>query len=314
MNAEIWAKWLNNQGYRVLRTQSSYWVDLSSGVLQAFPYHWLIKPGDQELTQLLKNNFAIGLRYSTPFQHSQGVASYHVIYEGDNYKIENLPKKARHDVKKGLDTMTVAPISLEQLGTEGWTLRVETLERQGRIGAEKQVWWQTMCRTAEGLEGIESWGVSAGDRLVACLLAIRCDNCYSILYQQSATDFLPMGVNNALTYTATNYALNLPGAYSVFYGLHSLDAPSSVDNFKFRMNYQAKPVRQRVVFHPWLSPLINHTSYAIVKKLGERQSSSHKLSKLEGLMRFYLDGSLPLTRQQWPDCLEEQRVNLLTPY
>ncbi len=66
MNADIFAEWFRRQGYRVLRTPSSYWYEASSRVYQAFPYHWLIEPPEQELRGLLVKNNAIAVRYSAP--------------------------------------------------------------------------------------------------------------------------------------------------------------------------------------------------------------------------------------------------------
>jgi len=65
MNAEIFVEWLRRQGYRVVRTRSSYWHNAGPQVFQAFPYHGIINPSEQELRKLLLQNNAIALRYST---------------------------------------------------------------------------------------------------------------------------------------------------------------------------------------------------------------------------------------------------------
>ena len=68
MNPETFAEWLQRQGYKVVRTDSSYWYEASSRVYQAFPYHWLIQPAEDELSAFLRQQNAIGLRYSTPIE------------------------------------------------------------------------------------------------------------------------------------------------------------------------------------------------------------------------------------------------------
>jgi hypothetical protein len=92
---------------------------------------------------------------------------------------------------------------------------------------------------------------------------------------------------------------------SILYGLHSLDAPPSVDEFKFRMGYTAKAVRQRVVFHPWLRPAFNPLSHAAVRGLRKWLPGSPLLAKAEGMLRFYLQGRLPLELQQAPPPLQD---------
>jgi hypothetical protein len=104
--------------------------------------------------------------------------------------------------------------------------------------------------------------------------------------------------------------LSRPGIKSIFYGLHSLDAPASVDEFKFRMGYTAKPVRSRVVFHSWLKPVFNRYSHAAVRRLLAWRPGDPILAKAEGMMRFYLEGRRPLAEQQRPECLKELDISL----
>jgi hypothetical protein len=84
----------------------------------------------------------------------------------------------------------------------------------------------------------------------------------------------------------------------IFYGLHSLDAPASVDAFKFRMGFSAKPVRQRVAFRTSMAPLLNPISHAVLRAAHNLIPSSDFLAKTEGLTRFYLHGKLPGNEQK----------------
>lgn len=311
MNVDIFAEWLRRQGHHVIQTESSYWHSQGPRIYQAFPYHRQILPTQDELNRLLVENRAIGLRYSTPVTAMEGAVSYHVIYDGEDYELKSLSKKARYDVRTGLKHVAVEPISFERLAQEGWRMRFETLQRQGRVGAEDASWWAKLCLTAKDLPGFEAWGAIATGKLVASLLAFSCDGCYSILYQESLTEYLRKGVNNALTYVVTNQAIKRPDITRIFYGLNSLDAPASVDQYKFRMNYSAQPVRQRVVFHPRVAPLFNPASHAALKQLQRLRPGSPFLAKAEGMVRFYLEGQQPLEKQQWSPHLAEVRDKLL---
>lgn len=305
MNPEIFAEWFRRQGHNVIRTESSYWTNSGPRVYQAFPYHWQIRPTEREISALLRHYNAIGLRYSTPVILPMGMLSYHVIFSGETYELQDLPKKARHDVRKGLDYATYERISFKRLASEGWTIRKDTLARQGRKGAETRDWWETLCFTAESLLGFEAWGALHNGQLIAGLLAFTCDDCFNILYQQSMAEHLQYGINNALAYVATHEAIARPGVTQVFYGLHSLDAPEKVDKFKFRMNYEARPVRQRVVFHPWLNPVFNGATHTMIRKLGIWTGNS-TLAKMEGMIRFYLEGKRALSQQDRPQALNDQ--------
>jgi hypothetical protein len=93
----------------------------------------------------------------------------------------------------------------------------------------------------------------------------------------------------------------------IFYGLHSLDAPPSVDEFKFRMGYSARPVRQRVVFHPALRPLFNPASHTLLAWILHLNPGSPSIAKAEGMLRFYLNGKRPLEQQDWPEALRPKQ-------
>lgn len=306
MNAEIFAEWLRRQGKRVLRTESSYWHEQGPRIYQAFPYHWLIAPGQAELSELWRGLGAIGLRYSAPFESRCGAASYHVVFEGEDYPLSALPKKARYDVRKGQAVFRIQPLAFAELSQKGWAARRDTLERQGRTQAEDAGWWQKLCGSAADLPGFEAWAAWHADELAAALIAFTGEDCCSILYQASRSEYLSQGVNNALTFAFTQAALSRPGTRRLFYGLHSLDAPPSVDEFKFRMGYRAKAVRQRVVFHPWLRPLFNPLSHTALRGLHRRLPGSPLLAKAEGMLRFYLQGRLPLEQQEWPLALRAE--------
>lgn len=308
---EAQAEWYRKQGFKLAFSESSGWVEFARGVFQAFPFHWVIAPSEDEIKNLIERRRLIALRYSTPLTSSSGQISYHVIYDRSSYLFEALPKKARHDVTKGLACAVYEPVALRRLATEGWELRTETLARQGRPNAETQQFWQKMCLAAEGLPGFEAWGAVSRGRLVAALLAITLQDTVGILYQQSRTDFLQYGVNNALTFTFTQTALQRPGVRRIFYGLHSLDAPPGVDHYKFRMGYAAIPVRQRIVYNPIVRPLVNSLSHSLLRQIRRVFPASHTLSKAEGMLRFFLQGGRPLARQDWPEPLAGQRDAIL---
>ena len=83
----------------------------------------------------------------------------------------------------------------------------------------------------------------------------------------------------------------------MFYALQSLDAPASIDDFKFRLGYKPVAVRQRVVFHPWLTPVAVRCGYACLRMLSWYMPRSRAVAKGLGLFRFHLQGKQPLRRR-----------------
>jgi hypothetical protein len=311
MNPENFANWLRRQGYRVVRTRSSYWYEADLRVYQAFPYHWVIEPSERELRGLLVGNNAIALRYSTPVTSPRGKVSYHVVCDDPAYDLPSLGRQTRQNVRRGREYASIEQIPISRLASEGWRLRRDSLERQGRLGAETEEWWQRLCTSAEDLPGFEAWGAIHGGELVASFLAFTCDHTFTLPHEQSASAHLEHRTNNAIFFAVTQEAFRRPSISEVFFCLDSLDAPASMDQFKFRMGYRAKPVRQRVVFHPLLAPLFNQATYAGVNWLLDLRTDSAALAKAKGMIHFYLEGKRPPAEQDWPECLSSRRSESL---
>ncbi len=296
-------EWLHRQGHRVVISPSAVWYDAAPGILQSFPFHPVARPSEEELRRLLLRGRAWALRYSAPVEAPVGKVSYHVVCARRDFGFEHVSRQTRQNVRKGMDHARIEPVSFVRLAEEGWALRSETLARQGRSRAEDQAWWKRLCLSAEGLPGFEAWGALHDGKLVAALVAYLARGCFQMLYQQSLTDHLRFGVNNALGFVFTQNALSRPDVRQLFYGLESLDASWEVDEFKFRMGYSAEPVRQRVVFHPVLRPFAGRAALRTVeftRRVLFRGPSWHKAA---GMMRFYLEGLRPAAEQNFAKCL-----------
>ena len=301
MNPEIFAEWLRRQGHKIYKTESSYWFNQGPRVYQAFPYHWVITPSDYELITFLKGSKSIGLRYSTPITAPYGIESYHAVYNETEYTLEGLSKWARKNVRKGLKNSTVFPITFDKLASDGYELQLDTLKRQNRKLLINRKIWENRCKSAINLPGFQAWGAFVGNELAASVITFQMDNWAYMLYQQCKREYLDQHVNNALSFVVTNHIVQTQRITNILYGLHSLDAPPSVDEFKFRMGYYAKPVKQRVVFSPFVAKIINSDTYRLFRVFGKFFSNNSYFSKAEGLMRFYIQGSSPGRQQGNPN-------------
>ncbi len=299
-------EWLRRRGHSVVATRSSFWYNIAPGIYQAFPYHWQIQPAKDEIRQALGSTRSIALRYSTPVSAAEGIISYHVVLDNPNYHEMLLGKKARYDVRRGRENGEIEPITMREMAVQGWEARMDTLKRQHRESAETMRQWHVLCESAEDLPGFEAWGIRRNGKLVTSLLAYITPTCAAILYQQSLSDYLKARVNNALTFTFSRDILVQRKIPQIFYGLHSLDAPPSIDEFKFRMGYTVRPVRQRIVFQPLIAPLMNRASYKTVSGLLHLMPQSPILSKAEGVLRFYLQGKQDLHSQTLPQAFSHK--------
>jgi hypothetical protein len=286
---EVYAEWLRLQGTKVLRTPSTFWSAEWPGVFQAFPYHLLIQPSEDELSSLFRRERAMVLRYSAPADGGLGSISHHVVYGRGGYGFEHLGQRTRKNIRRGLRNCRVAPIPMERAAEEGWLLHVDTLSRQGRRRAWTRESWRDRLLSAAKLPGFEAWGATVGDKLAAYALVFQMEDWFYILDQKSLVEYLSLDVNKALMFTVTGELLGRPGISSVLYSVESLDARESLEDFKLHMGFIRKPVRQCIAFHPYISPLVNAFTHSAVRALVKCMPGSRQLTKAEGIMRFYLN-------------------------
>jgi len=313
MNVEIFAEWLRRQGFHIVHTTSGSWYGhQKTRIYNALASHLLIEPPAEELRELLIRERAVALRYAAPFDGLSGKASYHLVLESTCYDLMSLSSKARYNIRRGLKHCEIEPVSLERLAQEGWILQRDTLERRGsRAGKMMHAQWRRICLTAIDLPGFEAWGAFVEGELAASIMTARIGDTCHVVYQNSHRKYFRKHVNNALCYAIGRELLLRPGIRMVFFGAHHLDAPTSLDRFKLSLGFQAKPIRDRVIFHPWLAPFLGTLSYAVIRHLFRLRPNNAHLSKIEGLLRFYIDGKRPPSMQEWPECLSDRKTELL---
>jgi hypothetical protein len=290
MTPEVFAEWLREEGHRVVRSESSFWFNQGPRAFQAFPYHWLVTPSEDEIRELMRKNRMVALRYSAPEGSFRAVKSYHIVCRNRSYGLESLTRQSRQNVQSGLSKCAVQEITLDRLAAEGWSLHRDTVERQGRNDDTSESVWKSRMISAGHYDGFRAWGAFVDGKLAASLFGFQCQDTMILLEHQSLGEFVPMRANHALSYTVTTLLMSNPAIKEIFYTLQSLDAPPSVDEFKLRMGYESISVGQRVAFHPLVSPFLGKRAHRMMLALREKHPKNNGLSKMEGMARFYLGG------------------------
>lgn len=286
MKSETLAEFYKLQGHKIYKSESSTWYDAQPGFYFNIPYHRLITPNKEELNKILWDIPCIALRYFTTVD-CVGKSSYMIVCSDKNYDITSVDAKyARRQTRRGLENFQIRQLEFTDLVAHN-RLNIDTLIRQGR---KPSVWtearWNRYCMSASGLYGMEAWGAYNGINLAAFIIAYQMDDYFEILHHSSATEYLHLYPNNALVYSVTKQKLSSNEVNHVSYGPQSLDAPDSLETFKFRMGYEKLPMKQGIIFHPLVSPFINNISYQLILRISAR-SKADFWRKLEGVFRFY---------------------------
>jgi hypothetical protein len=292
MQSEPFIEFLVRQGHRIVKTESCYWYNAQPGFYFYFPYHKLISPSDEEVKHILWGERCFGVRYFTPMDHF-GKESFTIVCTDKNYDFATVDAhSSRRETRRGLENFVIRQMEFKELATLGISLEHDTLVRQGRaIQRNEEKNWRLYCLAADGLKGFEAWGAFTGNNLASFLTAYQMEDECVYLHQSSATKYLPLFPNNALTYYVTKLKLTSPDINTVHYGPQSLDGPPSLDLFKFMMGFKKRPMKQVITFNPMVKPFIGGFTHSGIKLLSAAMPKSDVFRKIEGLVRFYREAT-----------------------
>ena len=293
MDAGAYAGFLRAIGHQVVATPSAYWYDASRFFFLSAPPHRLYDPPTDELRGILRRPRCMGVRFAAPLP-SPGKLSYQIVCDNRTYGLEALSGNVRSKVRRGLKRCEVGPVSFPVIATAGRRAHADTLARQGRDSALSGAKWDRFWAAAAEAPGFEGWGAWSGDVLAAFLVSVTFDDGVEFLLARSCSDELGAYPNNALIFHVAEEMLVRRGVREITFGLESLEPVAPLDEFKFGMGFQRRPLRQRVVFHPLLRALLRQSPVrALVRRWTARRGPDAVFwRKAAGLLRFAEEGGL----------------------
>jgi hypothetical protein len=293
MDSARYADFLRAIGHRVTQTRSAYWYDASRLFLLAAPPHRTYEPAADELKVGRRGLPCLGLRFAAPL-HGPGKLSYQIVCDNRAYGMDALSANIRSKVRRGLKRCRIEPVPFAVIAVEGRRAHQDTLARQGRDGVLEGERWDRFWTAAAATPGVEGWAAWSGDVLAAFLVTVTFEDGVEFLLARSCSDELNAYPNNALIFQIAEEMLVRRGVPEITFGLESLEPVGPLDQFKFGMGFQPRPLRQRVVFHPLIGALLRH---APVRALFRRWTGRYGAEavfwrKAAGLLRFAEEGGL----------------------
>lgn len=264
-----------------------HWYDANRLFFMAAPPHRIFAPSPDELATVWRQTRCLGVRFAAPLE-GPGKLSYQLSCSDSAYALEKLSANTRSKVRRGLKRCEVRPTDLAVIRDAGRKAHADTTARQGRDGSLAGDGWDRFFNAANGAPGFEGWGAWVDDQLAAFLVTVTFEDAVEFMLARSSDDTLGAYPNNALIYSVTEEMLVRRGAPEITFGLESLEPVDALDQFKFSMGYEAKPLRQRIVFHPLVAPMLR---VAAVRGLARRWTESRAehgvfWRKAAGILRF----------------------------
>ncbi len=287
MDAAAYASFLLAMGHRVVSTPSAYWFDASRFFYLSAPSHLTYAPSLDELGVLWRQFPCMGVRFASPLE-GPGRLSYQIVCDNPQFGLDSLSGNIRSKVRRGLKRCEVKPMSLREVAVAGMEANVETTARQGREGVLAGERWDRFFAAAERTPGFEAWGAWCGDELAAFLITACFTDSVEFLLARSRSSLLSAYPNNALIYSVTEEMMVRRRISQITFGLESLEPVGPLDEFKFGMGFRARPLRQRVIFHPLIRPLVQSARLRHwLQRWSERRGANAVFwRKAAGILRF----------------------------
>lgn len=291
ISTDGYVRFLELAGHRVVSCGQMRWYDAGGRFFMAAPPHRRYEPTEEEIQGAFHGLQCVGVRFAAPLS-GPGKLSYQLTCDNADYGLEALSSNTRSKVRRGLRRCRIEPVDLDVLREAGKRAHQDTVGRQGREGALAGERWDRFFRAAAASPGFEGWGAWVEDDLAAFLVTVTFDDGVEFLLARSGNDTLGAYPNNALIFTLTEEMLVRRRVAQITFGLESLEPVGPLDQFKFSMGYDARPLRQRIVFHPLLRSVLRHDR---VRRLAQgwahrRGEETVFWRKAEGILRFADEG------------------------
>jgi hypothetical protein len=291
LDSQGYADFLRSLGHRVISVGSFSWYDANRFFYLSAPPHRTYEPTAGQLRAALQTLPCLGVRYAAPLE-SEGKLSYQIACARRDYGLEQLSGNTRSKVRRGFKRCDVGPVPFATIAAAGKQAHEDTVARQGRDGVLSGEGWQRFFSAAGQAAGMEGWGAWHGGTLAAFLVTVTFDDAVEFLLARSCNDTLGAYPNNALIYWVTEEMLVRRAVREVTFGLESLEPVAPLDQFKFSMGFERRPLRQRIVFRPAVAALLRRRA---VRKLVHRWTEQPGEQavfwrKAAGILRFAEEG------------------------
>jgi hypothetical protein len=253
----VLADFLELRGRRIVKGCGAMWYTGPGRFLMSLPYQALLNPDPTELRRMIRETRAFGVRF--PSASWTGLESGLYVMRAREYDIESVDVNQRPQVRCGLQCFDVRPATKAQLLSQGRSLNLSIMAREGRYHAEfgDRRRWETLVEAAFACSAISFPAVFRGPHMVAYMITCREQRWLHILHHMLPQEDLPNFPNHLLTYAVTRQAATDDTLDAICYGYVPLCATGELHEYKLRFGYEIIPHRSAIQLHPVLDAVLN---------------------------------------------------------
>ncbi|MGA2034651.1 MAG: hypothetical protein ABSG68_20580 [Thermoguttaceae bacterium] len=265
------------------------WQRSETLAMERTPPFCLDVPAKEEIRVLLRRTRSLVASYVRPADAEHPPNAWLYLCQNRDYHLDVLAATARRDARRALRAFRLDFLDSSQFLQHGVVPFCETRARVGLSDGTPELFHNYARRLVQN-PAYKIVGAWRGDCLAAYLWMMLVDD-WAAIGAYAADEHLRYCPNNGLIDFALDYCLTQRRCCRVSYGLSSLQETSNaltLDYFKKRVGFEARPVHRAFAFHPVLRPLINSSTQWMLKHGARLFPRSRMVRKAAGLLNTYL--------------------------
>ncbi len=247
---------LDREGVAVTRgSRRTFWQCAELSTIERHPSFCVDVPTASEIRRIFWKKWPAVVTYILAPDDSHPPNAWLYVCEDKSYELEKLGTQARRNVRRALRRFRFEPLALEVLREKGEPVYCETRTRIGLSDGTSRN-FQSLCDSVGKNPAYRILGAWAGEDMAAFLLA-HCIEDWLDFSVYAANEHLNSCPNEGLIYHLMQQFLTQGNGRVVSYGLSSIQEADNVltlDYFKKKVGFEARPVHRVFLFHPLLRP------------------------------------------------------------
>ena len=296
ITAREYVEALRRQGKKAfLEKDGVLWQESERFAMERQPDFCLDVPQPREVRSLLRRCRCLVATCIVPADSAHPANAWLYVCEDRGYTLEGLGSPARRNARRACREFRFDFIDPAALLLHGTRPFCDTRTRVGLSDGTPQL-FQKYAAALIANPGYKFVGAWRGDQLAAFLWMLLVND-WATIGAYAANEHLRYCPNNGLLHFALDYCLTQGRCRVVSYGLSSIQAGENVatlDFFKKKVGFEARPVHRDFLFHPLLRPLVNPLSYWLLQRFVRIWPRNRLLRKGLGLAAIQLGYHKPL--------------------
>ncbi len=276
----------NRHGLKAyLGTGRAFWVASEGVGLARCPENCFDVPSGRETRSLLWRSRCVVASYVRLPDEAHPANAFLYVCASRDYNLERLAPRARRDARRALRAFRFEFLDPAALLANGARPYGDTRARAGLSDGSPEA-FQGYTAFQSSLPGYRFVGAWSGSQLAAYMWIQMIDD-WTAIGSYSSNEHLRSCPNDGLVNFALDYFRTQSCCREVIYGLSSIqetERTSTLDDFKKKVGFEARPVYRAFVFHPLVRPLVNPLTNWIVHGLLKLSPQNRRLRKAAGLL------------------------------